>query len=70
MEISARNQLRGTIKAMKQGGVMAEVLVELPGGQQITSVITVDAIQALKLHEGDQVTVIIKSTEVMIGKDV
>jgi molybdopterin-binding protein len=69
MEMSARNQLRGTIKALKQGGVMAEVIVALPGGQQITSVITVDAVQALNLHEGDQVTAIIKSTEVMIGKD-
>jgi molybdopterin-binding protein len=69
MEMSARNQLRGTVKMIKQGGVMAEVLVGLPDGQQITSVITVDAVQALNLHEGDQVTAIIKSTEVMIGKD-
>ncbi|MBV9711034.1 MAG: TOBE domain-containing protein [Ktedonobacteraceae bacterium] len=70
MEMSARNQLRGTVKAIKQGGVMAEVLVELPDGQQITSVITVDAVQSLHLHEGDQVTAVIKSTEVMIGKNV
>lgn len=69
MKISARNQLTGSIVEIKLGVVTAEVVVQLDGGQQITSVITVDAVKSLALQVGDQVTAIIKSTEVMIGKD-
>lgn len=69
MKISARNQLTGSIVEVKLGVVTAEVVVQLDGGQQITSVITVDAVKNLALQVGDQVTAIIKSTEVMIGKD-
>jgi len=69
MKISARNQLKGTIVEVKLGVITAEVVVQLDGGQQITSVITVDAVKGLALQVGDQVTAIIKSTEVMIGKD-
>lgn len=69
MKISARNQLTGSIVEIKLGVITAEVVVQLDGGQQITSVITVDAVKNLALQVGDQVTAIIKSTEVMIGKD-
>ena len=69
MEMSARNQLKGTIKSIKRGDIMAEVVIQLPDGQQITSVITTDAIQSLHLEEGNQVVAIIKSTEVMVGKN-
>lgn len=69
MKISARNQLKGTVTAVKLGVVTAEVVLQLDGGQQITSVITVDAAQSLDLKSGDQVVAIIKATEVMIGKD-
>lgn len=69
MKFSARNQLRGTIKSIKIGSVMAEVLVELPDGQQIVSAITHESVNNLGLKEGDQVYAIIKSTEVMIGKE-
>ena len=69
MEMSARNQLKGTVKAIKLGDIMAELIIELPDGQQITSVITADAVKSLELQEGDQVTAIIKSTEVMVGKN-
>lgn len=69
MKISARNQLTGSIVEVKPGVVTAEVVVQLDGGQQVTSVITVDAVKTLALQVGDQVTAIIKSTEVMIGKD-
>jgi molybdopterin-binding protein len=69
MELSARNQLQGIVKEIKEGGVMAEVMVQLPDGQLITSLITRDAVQALHLQQGDSVVAIIKSTEVMIGKN-
>ncbi len=69
MEMSARNQLKGTIKSIKRGDIMAEIVIELPDGQQITSVITADAVQSLQLQEGSSVLAIIKSTEVMVGKN-
>ena len=68
MEMSARNQLKGTIKSIKSGDIMAELVIELPDGQHITSVITTDAVRSLQLQEGNQVLAIIKSTEVMVGK--
>ncbi len=69
MQLSARNQLTGTVKTIKLGTVMAEVIVELPGGQEIVSAITRSSAETLKLQAGDQVVAIIKSTEVMIGKE-
>ena len=68
MELSARNQIAGTIKDVKLGGVMAEITVEIAGGQTLVSVITRTSAEHLQLQAGDQVRVIIKSTEVMIGK--
>jgi molybdopterin-binding protein len=69
MKISARNQLKGKIKAVKPGSVMAEIVVELPGGQEIVSAITLTSAQDLNLRVGDDVVAFIKSTEVMIGKE-
>ncbi len=67
MELSARNQLKGTVTAVKTGDLMAEVTVDI-GGQTIVSVITRGSAERLALQAGDTVTVIIKSTEVMLGK--
>ncbi len=68
MELSARNQLSGTVMSVKLGGVMAEVTVQIAGGQELVSVITRGSAERLNLQAGDQITVIIKSTEVMLGK--
>lgn len=67
MELSARNQLKGTVKSVNPGDVMGEVVVDI-GGQEIVSVITHSSIERLALAVGDEVTVIIKSTEVMVAK--
>ncbi|HEV2457664.1 MAG TPA: TOBE domain-containing protein [Ktedonobacterales bacterium] len=67
MELSARNQLKGTVTDVKLGGIMAEVTVDI-GGQSMISVITRRSVERLNLQAGDQVTIIIKSTEVMLGK--
>jgi molybdopterin-binding protein len=67
MELSARNQFKGTVRDVKLGGIMAEVTVDI-GGQEIVSVITRGSAERLGLKAGDAVTVIIKSTEVMLGK--
>jgi molybdopterin-binding protein len=67
MELSARNQLKGTVKKVTLGAVMAEVLIDV-AGQEMVSEISKASAERLKLAPGDAVTVIIKSTEVMIGK--
>jgi molybdopterin-binding protein len=67
MKISARNQLKGTVKTTKLGSVMAEVTVEVDAGE-VVAAITRGSVESLGLKAGDRVTVIIKSTEVMIGK--
>lgn len=67
MELSARNQLRCTVKSIKAGTIMAEVELDL-GGQTITAAITRSSVERLKLKTGDAVAAIVKATEVMIGK--
>jgi molybdopterin-binding protein len=68
MELSARNQLRGKVKSVKLGTIMAEVVVELAGGQEIVAAITRGSAERLKLQTGDAVAAIVKSSSVMIGK--
>ena len=67
MEISARNKLEGTVTSVKLGGVMAEVVVQV-GENEIVSVVTRASAEELGIAEGDTVTAIIKSTEVMLAK--
>jgi molybdopterin-binding protein len=68
-QMSARNQLKAVVKSVKLGEVMAEVVVELSNGEQIVSAITRGSVETMSIRQGDRVTAIIKSTEVMIGKD-
>jgi molybdopterin-binding protein len=67
MELSARNQLKGTVRSVKSGAVMAEVSVTVEGGD-ITAAITDASRERLGLKDGDEATVIIKATEVMIAR--
>ena len=66
MQISARNQLKGTVRAVKLGTIMAEVIVDV-GGQEIVAAITRGSAEGLGMQEDSEVTVIIKATEVMIA---
>lgn len=67
VEISARNQLRGTVVGLHVDGVMAEVRVQI-GDQELVSVITRSSVERMRLAIGDEVFAVIKSTEIMIGK--
>jgi molybdopterin-binding protein len=67
MELSARNQLKGKVRSVKLGAVMAEVVLDV-AGQEMVSEISKGSAERLALKAGDAVTVIIKSTEVLIGK--
>jgi molybdopterin-binding protein len=68
MELSARNQFPGTVRTVRLGNVMAEVVVDIGGGHEIVSVITRSSAERLALREGDRVTAVIKSTEVLVMK--
>jgi molybdopterin-binding protein len=67
MKLSTRNQLAGTVKDVKLGTIMSEITVEV-GGQTLTAAITRASAEELELAAGDDVTVLIKATEVMLGK--
>jgi molybdopterin-binding protein len=67
MQISARNQLAGKVRKLTAGPINAEVVIELPGGLQIVSIITRASAKALGLKKGKEVRAVIKSSDVMIG---
>ena len=68
MKLSARNQLNGKITNVELGAVIANVKIEITEPDTITAVITKESAEKLGLTEGDEVTAIIKSTEVIVGK--
>ena len=70
LRLSARNQLPATVTGVHHGEVMATVSAVLGDGQPVTAAITKDAAADLDLAPGDDVVVIIKSTEVIVAKDV
>ena len=65
--ISARNQLVGTITSIKEGAVNGHVALELADGNKVIGSITNEAIESLGLAEGGKAVAIIKSTDVMVG---
>jgi molybdopterin-binding protein len=65
--LSARNQIKGTVKSIRPGKVMAEVVIE-SSGIEIVSVISMGSVERMDLKEGDKATAVIKATEVMIEK--
>lgn len=67
MQISARNQLKGQVVRVRSGAVMAEIEVKIKPGK-VVAAITDGSVKRLKLKAGDKVTVLIKATDVLIGK--
>ncbi len=69
MKISARNILKGKVVKFTKGAVNAEVVIELAGGAQVTSIITLESATSLALAKGKEVYAIIKASDVMVGVD-
>jgi molybdopterin-binding protein len=67
MKLSARNQLKGTVKSVKTDGLMAEITIDV-GGNELVSTITRASADNLALKAGDAVTVVIKASEVLVAK--
>jgi molybdopterin-binding protein len=66
-QVSGRNQLVGTITEVKVSGLMAKVVLKI-GDQQVTSIITADAVREMQLRVGQTAAALMKSTEVMIAR--
>lgn len=68
MKLSARNQFEGQVFEVKRGQTTAHIRIDIGGGTIVTSSITNEAVDELKLKTGDKVTAIIKASDVMVGK--
>lgn len=69
MKLSARNVLKGKVKSIIPGMVNSEIVIELPGGTEITSIITKTSAESLNLKVGSEVCAAIKASSVMIATD-
>jgi molybdopterin-binding protein len=69
MRISARNILKGKVKKVVPGAVNSEVIIELPGGAEIVSIITKSSATSLGLKKGKAVYAVVKASNVMIAVD-
>lgn len=69
MTISARNQLKATVKSIKQGAVNDAIELLLASGEKLTSVITSESTKNLQLTEGAEVVAIFKASSVILSTD-
>lgn len=69
MAISARNVLQGTITSVEHGALNTEVVVELPDGTEIVSIITLRSAKELGLEVGKTVNAVVKASNVMISAE-
>lgn len=66
MTLSARNRLSGTVTNVETDGPVAEVTVEIAGGDTLTAVITAASVERLGIAAGEEVDAVIKASSVMI----
>jgi molybdopterin-binding protein len=68
MQLSARNIFKGKVVDTTAGPIMAKVRVDIGSGNIVTAIVTADAVSALGVGIGDEISVVIKATEVMLAK--
>ncbi len=68
MKRSARNQIKGKVVGVHKGQTTAHVRIDIGHGLEITSSITNEAVDDLKLKAGDAVVAVIKASDVMVAK--
>jgi len=69
MRLSARNQLKGKILSITEGAVNGTVVLDIGGGNELTAIISMDAIRSLSLAPGQEAYAVIKASNVMVGVD-
>ena len=67
MQISARNQIIGTIEKISLGAVNAEIQMKLKSGKSIISIITNNSVENLGLAINDEVVAVVKSNNVLLS---
>jgi molybdate transport system regulatory protein len=66
-QLSARNQLAGSVSRIDKGAVSSLVVLTLPGGASITATLTHDGLEALGLKVGAPATAVFKAYAVMVA---
>ena len=69
MKLSARNILKGKVVKVTKGAVNSEVIIELPGGEKLVSIITNTSVKSLELVKGKEAYAVIKASNIMIAVD-
>jgi molybdopterin-binding protein len=69
MKLSARNMIKGVVKAIDIGAVNVEVSIELAPDIVITSIITKKSFENLNLEQGKEAYIVVKASDVMVGAD-
>ena len=69
MKLSARNILKGKVVQVTRGAVNSEVIIELPGGEKLVSIITNTSVKSLELVKGKEAYAVIKASNIMIAVD-
>jgi molybdate transport system regulatory protein len=69
LKISARNRLKGVVKSVEKGDIIAKVKMEIKEPAVVTALISKEAVEDLNIRVGDKVEAVIKATEVMVAKE-
>jgi molybdopterin-binding protein len=69
MKLSARNLIKGKVKKIEEGAVNSVVTLEIPGGTELVSVITISSVKRLGLEVGKEAYAMVKASNVMIAVD-
>jgi molybdate transport system regulatory protein len=69
LKISARNRLKGVVKSVEKGDIIAKVKMEITEPATVTALISKEAVDDLNIKVGDKVEAVIKATEVMVAKE-
>lgn len=68
MKLSARNQIKGTVRSVTKGQTTAHVAIDIGNGVIVTASITNEAVDELALKPGDAAMAVIKASDVMVAK--
>jgi molybdate transport system regulatory protein len=69
MKISARNQFQGKVVSVTPGAVNAEVVMSLPGGEEVVAMVTRESVKSLDLKAGDEAIALFKASSVLVMTD-
>ena len=69
MKYGARNQIIGKVKSVKKGDIMSLVKFDVDGPVEMSSVLTTESLDELRIKKGDKVKLIVKAIHVLPVKE-